>query len=120
MATGPFPKTGAPVIWVPPLDRAKILGLMNAGFVALLLVEPASEKGFFMTMIGVMGICGLLFLSSVNAVLYRLTAMLPDENKHGKTKHFTTLNRFILLAILLLPLHVLRAATLFPARRAAD
>ncbi len=90
-------------IWVRALDRAKILGLMNLGLSPFLYWwNQRPNETFFLTMIGVMGICGLLFLSSVNAVLYRLTAMLPDESLRGETKHFTTLNRFILLAILLL------------------
>ncbi len=90
-------------IWMRALDRAKILALVNLGLAPFLYWwNQRPTESFFLTMISVMGICGLLFLSSLNVVLYRLTAMLPDESLRHETKHFSTLNRFILLAILLL------------------
>ncbi len=90
-------------IWVVALDRAKILALVNLGLSPFLYwSNQRPEQPFFLAMIHLLGIFALLFLSGLNLVLYRLSAMLPDESLRQETKHFTTLNRFLLLGILLL------------------
>lgn len=90
-------------VWVSALDRAKMLALVNLGLSPFLYWwNQRPDEQFYVAMIGAMAVSGLLFLSSLNLVLYRLSAMLPDENLRQETKHFTTLNRFLLLAILLL------------------
>ncbi len=45
-----------------------------------------------------LAISGLIFLSCINLVLQRLSAMLPDETLRLETKYFTTINRGLLLA----------------------
>jgi hypothetical protein len=55
---------------------------------------------FYLWVILALGASGLLFLSSLNLVLYRLSTMLPDEGLREETKHFTTLNRVILAGLL--------------------
>src|SRR5262249_40425949 len=45
---------------------------------------------------------GLMFLASLNTVLRRLGAMLPDEALRHETKQFTTLNLNLVLATFLL------------------
>jgi hypothetical protein len=90
-------------IWVVALDRAKILAVVDMGLSPFLYwSNQRPNETFFLAMIHLLGVCGLLFLSSLNLVLYRLSAMLPDESLRQETKHFTTLNRFLLLGILLL------------------
>ncbi len=90
-------------VWVAALDRAKMLALINLGFSPFLYWwNQRPDEQFYAAVIGAMAVSGLLFLSSLNLVLYRLSAMLPDENLRQETKHFTSLNRFLLLAILLL------------------
>ena len=90
-------------IWVSALDRAKILALVNLGLSPFLYWwSQRPDEQFYAAVIGALAVSGLLFLSSLNLVLYRLSAMLPDENLRQETKHFTSLNRLLLLAILLL------------------
>ncbi len=63
-------------------------------------MEPtARRETFYVWVILALGASGLLFLSSLNLVLYRLSTMLPDEALRDETKHFTTLNRFILTGL---------------------
>jgi hypothetical protein len=51
---------------------------------------------------------GLLFLFSLNPLLVRLTAMLPDETLRLETKFFATVNRCLVLAtVLVLLLYLL-------------
>lgn len=90
-------------IWVHALDRAKILALVNFGFSPFLYwwnQRPGVQ--WFGIVIGLMAFNGLIFLSSLNLVLYRLTAMLPDEMLREETRQFTSLNRLLLLGIILL------------------
>jgi hypothetical protein len=90
-------------IWVAALDRAKILSLVNLGLGPFLFWwNQRPGEVFFVAIINVLGVTGLLFLSALNAVLCRLTAMLPDESLRQETRHFTSLNRFLLLGILLI------------------
>jgi hypothetical protein len=90
-------------IWINALDRAKLLALVNIGFSPFLFWwSQRPDESFYIEVLLLMAFSGLLFLSSLNLVLYRLAAMLPDENLRQETKHFTALNRFLLLGILLL------------------
>ena len=85
------------------LDWAIMLGLVDMGLSPFLFWwSQRPEQRFYLVMVGFLAVSGLLFLSSLNLVLYRLSAMLPDENLRLETRHFTTLNRFVLLGILLL------------------
>ncbi|MDB6124814.1 MAG: hypothetical protein JWQ71_3807 [Pedosphaera sp.] len=88
-------------IWRSALDRAKLLAMVNVGLSPFLYWwSQVPNNPFFTAMIGVLAVSGLLFLGNLNLVLYRLTAMLPDEGLRHETKHFTTLNRYLVLAIL--------------------
>lgn len=90
-------------IWVNALDRAKLIALVNLGLSPFLFWwREMPEEPHYTAVVGVMAVSGLLFLSNLNLVLHRLSAMLPDESLRQETKHFTTLNRFLVLAILLL------------------
>lgn len=92
-------------IWVNALDRAKMIALVNLGLSPFLFWwSQMPDEPFYMAVMCVMVVSGLLFLSTLNLVLHRLSAMLPDESLRQETKHFTKLNRFLVLAILLLGL----------------
>lgn len=90
-------------IWVMALDRAKVLALVNFGLSPFLFwYNQRPNEQWFSVAVGVMSFSGLLFLSSLNLVLCRLTAMLPDESLREETRQFTTLNRFLLMGIIAL------------------
>jgi hypothetical protein len=83
--------------WRAALDRARILSLINLGlspFVYWWNQEP--NKGFFLIMVIVLIVSALLFLGSLNVVLKRLGAMLPDEALRLETQQFTALNLMLL------------------------
>jgi hypothetical protein len=52
--------------------------------------------------VGVLALSGWFFLYSLNTVLVRLGAMLPDETLRHETRQFTSLNQVLLLVLLLL------------------
>jgi hypothetical protein len=49
-----------------------------------------------------MGLSGLLFLLLLNPTLLRLALMLPDETLRVETRLFTGLNRYLLVATIVL------------------
>ena len=90
-------------IWRRALDWAIMLALVDMGLSPFLFWwNQRPDQEFYVIMVGLLAVSGIIFLSSLNLVLYRLSAMLPDENLRLETRHFTTLNRFVLLGILLL------------------
>src|SRR5437773_9226326 len=77
-------------VWRNALDRARILSLINFGLSPFLYWwnrVPAND--FFLAMVLLLAVSALLFLASVNLVLRRLSAMLPDEALRQETKQFT-------------------------------
>lgn len=96
-------------VWRHALDRAAVLGLVTVGlspFLHWLSRLPSSL--FFLTMVLALALTGLLFLASINQVLQRLGAMLPDEALRLEIRQFTGINLSLLRAMLVL-------ATLFLA-----
>jgi hypothetical protein len=92
-------------IWINSLDRAKLIALVNLGLSPFLYWwKQLPDEPFYSVVMSVLAVSGLLFLSNLNLVLHRLSAMLPDESLRQEAKHFTALNRFLVLAILLLGL----------------
>ena len=95
---GAFQKQERP--WRAALDRAKLIALVNcvlSPFVFWWSNQP-SQPVFALT-ITALAFSGLLFLFSLNHVIARLGAMLPDETLRQETRSFTSLNRGVLLAI---------------------
>lgn len=85
-------------IWQRTLDRAMLLGWMNVGLSPFLYWDShLPGEAFFSQMILLLLVCGLLFLCSLNVVLPRLTAMLPDQTLRGETRSFSFLNRALIL-----------------------
>ena len=92
-------------VWRTALDRAQLLSLLNFGLSPLLYWwNKIPANPFFLAMVMLLTISALLFLGSVNLVLRRLGAMLPDETLRLETKQFTTLNLNLLFATFLLAL----------------
>ncbi len=90
-------------VWRSTLDYARVLGLINFGLSPFLYwSNRVPGSSFFAAMVLVMLVSGLLFLASLNLVLKRLGAMLPDEALRLETRQFTTLNLNLLLATFIL------------------
>jgi len=92
-------------VWRSALDRAQILSLVNFGLSPFLYWSsrlPANH--FFSFMVMLLAFSALLFLGSLNHVLQRLGAMLPDEALRLEIKQFTALNLSLLLTTLALTL----------------
>jgi len=90
-------------VWRTALERVKILALINAGASPFLYWwNRIPSHPFLNTVIELLMLSGLIFLLLLNPMLVRLTSMLPDETLRMETRLFTTLNRNILLGVLLL------------------
>ncbi len=86
-------------IWRNALERARVLGLVNFGLSPFLYFwNRVPNEPFFFAMVILLAFTGLLFLASMNVVLQRLGAMLPDEALRLETRQFTTLNLTLLAA----------------------
>lgn len=90
-------------VWQKALDGARLLGLVNFGLSPFLYWSNKIPGNlFFYVMVLVMLVCALVFIASLNLVLQRLGAMLPDEGLRQETKQFTALNLNLLGATFLL------------------
>jgi len=103
-------------VWRRAIDAASILGIINLGLSPFLFFSSRISTPFFTIMVDVLALCALLFLASLNLVLKRLGAMLPDEALRLETNQFTSLNLNLLIVILLLSalyflLHLVPSAT---------
>ena len=97
---GDFQKQERP--WRRTLDAAKLVALVNFGLSPFLYWTSRVPHNFFLqSVVVVLMLSGLLFLLSLNSVLLRLGAMLPDETLRHETRLFTTVNRSLLMALLL-------------------
>ena len=100
---GGFQKTERP--WRRALDRAKLLGLVNLGLCPFVYWNnKVPGVFFFAAMVVVLNVTALLFLFTLNQVIERLGAMLPDETLRQETRQFTALNRSLLITLVLLVL----------------
>ena len=89
-------------VWRNALDRARLLGLMLCGlspFLYWLNRIPTNE--FFLTAVLLFGLVSITFLVSLNLMLRRLAAMLPDESLRVETRQFTQFNLNLLFITLL-------------------
>lgn len=92
-------------IWIATLERTRLLALVNCGLSPFLYWRnQLPDEPFFNQVLLLALISGVLFLSSLNVTLGRLTAMLPDETLRGQTRSFTRWNRGWLLSGLVLTL----------------
>ena len=89
--------------WRQALDRAQLLALVLLGLCPFIYWHNRMpEQTFFTAAIWMMELDGVIFLFNLNLVLTRLGAMLPDETLRHETRQFTTLNRWLLVALLFL------------------
>lgn len=80
-------------IWRAALDRAMLFALLNFGLSPFLYWwNKLPGQKFFYVMVLAMVVSGVLFLASLNLVLRRLGAMLPDETLRLETRQFSGLN----------------------------
>jgi len=89
--------------WRGALDRAKIFATINVGlspFVFWWNHEPGLL--LFDISVHVLALSGWFFIFSLNTVLLRLGAMLPDETLRHETRQYTSLNQFLMIALLCL------------------
>jgi hypothetical protein len=92
-------------VWHTALDRAKLLSLINFGLSPFLYWwNKVPANTLFLVMVVLLIMSALLFLGSVNLVLRRLGAMLPDESLRLETRQFTALNLNLLFATFVLAL----------------
>ena len=80
-------------VWRNALDRAQLFALINLGLSPFLYWwSRLPSNTFFSVIVLLLGLSALLFLGSLNLVLQRLGAMLPDEGLRLEIKQFTALN----------------------------
>ena len=90
-------------VWRTALDRARLFSLVNFGLSPFLYWwNKVPNNTFFLAMVLTLTLSALLFLGSVNLVLRRLGAMLPDEGLRLETRQFTALNLNLLFATFVL------------------
>jgi hypothetical protein len=89
--------------WRNALDRAKFFALINFGLSPFLFWwNHAPTIALFDISLRVLALSAWFFLFSLNTLLVRLGAMLPDETLRQETRQFTQLDRALLLILLLL------------------
>lgn len=89
--------------WRNALDRARLFALINFGLSPFALWwnrDPGVP--LFAASLRVFGLSAWFFLFTLNTVLLRLGAMLPDETLRHETRQFTSLNHTLLLVVLVL------------------
>jgi len=88
-------------VWRAALDRARILSLINFGLSPFIAWHgQLPDNRFFSISLVVLAVSAVFFLGSLNLVLQRLGAMLPDEGLRLEIKQFTALNLKLLVATL--------------------
>ncbi len=95
-----FQKTERP--WRAALDRTLLLALVNFGLCPFIYFHNRlPEQTFFTDAVWLLELAAVLFLFNLNLVLKRLGTMLPDETLRQETRQFTTMNRWLLVGLLL-------------------
>jgi hypothetical protein len=89
--------------WRHALENAGLLALINVGLSPFLFWwSRVPENTFLSLMVAALGACALLFLFSLNTVILRLGAMLPDEALRHEIRQYTALNRTLLAVFMTL------------------
>jgi hypothetical protein len=92
-------------VWRRALHRARLLALVNVGLSPFLYWwSRVPANPFFLAMVVILVFSGVLFLGSLNTVVQRLGAMLPDETLRLETQQFTRINQVLLLITFILGL----------------
>ena len=86
-------------IWQRARERCLVLALLNFGLSPFLYWwKMMPQVLHFQFTVTVLALSGLMLLFSVNQLLQRLAAMLPDETLRLEARLFTTLNLGLLVA----------------------
>ena len=87
-------------VWQRAADRARGLGLLLVGLSPFLYWwSRRPDLVYFKIASAALILFGLLFLAQLNALLRRLTALLPDQALREETASMARLNFFILGAL---------------------
>lgn len=87
-------------IWILALERAKLVGLSIISLSPFLYwYHKLPEMVYYVYVIDILAVLGVLFLLRLNDVLNRLAAMLPDEAVRIETAFFTSMNRYMLFSL---------------------
>lgn len=90
------------LVWQVATDRARILSTILCGLSPFLYWSKQLPHNFFFSfMVMLMGFSALYFLASLNVMLRRLGAMLPDETLRSEVRLFTSMNYGLLAAMAL-------------------
>lgn len=106
-------------IWVAVQTRAQLLALFILGLSPFLYwFNQVPGNRYFESAALLFNFGGMLFLITLNSLLQRLGAMLPDETLRAETRLFTAVNRWLIVVSLGLSLLFLYAArsTTIPGR----
>lgn len=88
--------------WRNALDRAKLLALINVGLSPFVFWwNHAPGVFWFGASVRIFAVSAWVFLFTLNTVVLRLAAMLPDETLRHESRQFTSLNHVLLLTFLL-------------------
>jgi hypothetical protein len=88
--------------WRRSLEKLRLVGLVNVGLSPFLFMwHRFPDVTWFSFMVTLLALGSLGFIFALNHALQQLTAMLPDETLRHDTRAFTTLNRYLLAALLL-------------------
>jgi hypothetical protein len=89
--------------WRATLQRSELFALINVGLSPFLYWQnQIPENHFFVIAVYLLGVSAFLFLFTLNLILLRLGAMLPDETLRQETRQFTAVNRSLLTALFFL------------------
>ena len=89
--------TARAAVWQIALDRVLFLGCADLGLAPFLYWwHRMPFVPLYSVAVSFLAVGSLLFLASLNGLLRRLTAMLPDESLRQETRLFTRLNRALL------------------------
>ncbi len=90
-------------VWRNALDLARVLALILCGLSPFLYwLNRVPANVFFLNVVIGLALVAVLFIASLNLVLRRLGAMLPDETLRVETRQFTWFNLNLLLLTLII------------------
>ena len=87
-------------IWQQALGQAKLWGIVNLGLAPFLhWHHRAPDEAYFGYLVSLLALTFIFYLMTLNKVLARLGAMLPDETLRLESQLFSKMNRALLVMI---------------------
>jgi len=88
-------------IWKTSLFRTQMLATVNLGLSPFLFWwNQVPGNIYFLVAVSCFALSSAAFLISLNDTIERLGAMLPDETLRQETRHFTAVNRWLVMIML--------------------